>query len=144
MKKKEWIVVANSAVARVLERTSPGGEFTEVASLAHPRSRLHGHELEDAGPGHSIAGRANLAPRSDAHEKEHALFAREIARQLRVGAHANRFDKLEVFASNPFLGKLLSELDDSVRRQMSASHALDLTALPPLELRTRLRSELRI
>lgn len=144
MSKKEWIVVANSAMARVLERDAPGWELTEIASFAHPNSRLHAHDLTDSGPGQSCGARADVAPRNDAHDKEQTQFAREVARHLRVGACAHRYDSLEVFASNPFLGKLMGQLDNTVKRQVNASHPLDLTALPPTELRTRLRDALRL
>lgn len=143
MKKLLCVVVANAAMARVLERPSLTEPLAEVECLVHPESRMHASELENERPGHSRQGRANLAQRTDAKERERTEFARQIAHRLKEGVGANRFDGIVLFASNPFLGELLSHLDEGVRRLVTASHALDLTALALPDLRTRLRSELQ-
>jgi hypothetical protein len=37
---KNWLVVANSSHARVLEPSATAGEYTPLADLAHPQSRM--------------------------------------------------------------------------------------------------------
>ena len=140
-----WAIVANSSIARVLERsTAEPGHWLEVECLMHPQSRLQGAEAGHDLPGHSIAGRSGLAPRSDPREHERREFAQQVAQVLKVAVGAHRVGRIVVFASNPFLGELLAHLDDESRKRVSESHALDLTGLGLQALEQRLHGEFRL
>jgi len=146
MKKSLCIVVANSSMARCFERTSAAEPLVPGECLVHPESRLHARDLETDRPGHTHkddAGRTSLAPRTEIKERERTEFAREVARFLQQGAGVNRYNGIVLFASNPFLGELLSQLDQGVRQLVTATHALDLTSFEPKELEQRVRSALQ-
>ena len=142
MQKPIWVVVANGSMARVLERDpAKPGRWMEKQCLTHPRSRQQGLAAGHEPPGHSMAGRSGLAPRSDAREHERREFAQQLAHAVKTAVGANPTGGLVVFASNPFLGELLGQLDDASRKLLSASHPLDLTRLGQPELIQRLQGE---
>lgn len=146
MKKPLWIVVANASMARCFERVSAAEPLVPGECLTHPASRLHGRELEWDRPGRAMrddAGRVGFAPRTEAKERERTEFAREVANFLQQGAGANRYSGVVLFASNPFLGELLSHLDGGVRQLVTSTHALDLTAFDGKELEQRVRTALQ-
>lgn len=62
---KHWILVANASHARLFERSSFNEPLVEVADWLKPESRMQARETERAPLGHSVVGRAGLAPRSD-------------------------------------------------------------------------------
>lgn len=140
-----WASVANSSIARVLERSSAEpAHWQEVECLVHPQSRLQGAAAGHEPPGHSIAGRSGLASRSEPQEHERREFAQQIAQVLKAAVGAHRVGRIAVFASHPFLGELLAHLDDEVRKRVSDHHALDLTGLGLQALAQRLHGEFRL
>lgn len=141
MKKPLWIVVANAAMARCFEYSSVTEPLVPGECLVHPEGRLHGRDLDAERPGHSHAGRTGLAHRTEVKERERTEFARQIADFLQEDA--NRYSGIVLFASNPFLGELLSHLDEGVRQRVTASHAIDLTSFGLSELEARVRSALQ-
>lgn len=142
MTKPIWAIVANGSVARVLERSpAQPAQWTEKECLTHPQSRQQGLGGGHEPPGHSIAGRSGLAPRSDARDHDRHAFAQQVARTVGAAAAAHQISGLVVFASNPFLGDLLGHLDDASRKLVSASHPLDLTSLPLPELVQRMHGD---
>ena len=146
MKKPLWIVVANASLARCFERASPVAPLVPLVSMEHPESRQHARELEDDRPGRSQkddAGGTSFTPRTESKEREREQFARQVANFLEEGVEAHRCAGVVLFASNPFLGELQSHLGDGVRKQLNATHALDLTALPLGELEQRVKRALQ-
>ena len=142
MDKPIWVVVANSSMARLME-FNPGKpeHWTEKECLTHPQSRQQGSGAGHEPAGHSIAGRSGLTPRSDPREHERHEFAQQVAHTVKAAVSAGQIGSLVVFASNPFLGQLLGQLDDATHKRVSASHPLDLTGLPLHELARRLHAE---
>ena len=49
-----WIVVADSARARIFEADSHSGSCSEVADLTHPASRAHERDLASDRPGRAF------------------------------------------------------------------------------------------
>lgn len=140
---KNWVVVANSARARVLEPADTPGRFVHRADLVHTRSRLKGVDLEDDRPGHMAAtghgyGTAEYLPRRSAHEREQSVFAREIATLLDSGVARGECAGLVLVASNPFLGRLHAELGDAAQKAVLRTVASDYTRLPDETLARRL------
>lgn len=146
--KRNWLVVANAARARVLEDSEPPGHYKHVADLVHPQSRQKGVELADArsgdrtghvmGSGRGGAGGTALDPRTDPREREHDRFAREVAATLNEGVASGRCAGLVLVASDPFLGQLKSHLDAQARKLLLRTVASDFTALRDDELARRL------
>lgn len=138
---KHWILVANASHARLFERSSFNEPLVEVADWLKPESRMQARETERAPLGHSVVGRAGLAPRSDPKQHHRSEFAQTLAAYLREAVLNQRLNALALVVSNPFMGELLLHLDAPVQKTIVAKHALDLTSLRVTELDKRLRTE---
>jgi protein required for attachment to host cells len=144
---RNWLVVANSARARVLEETDRQGVYLHVADLVHPQSRQKGIDLDSDRPGQAHAegqghglGNSAYAPRTDAREREHDRFARELAAVVDAGVARGACAGFQLVASNPFLGHLKSHLGDEARKRLLRTVAADCTGLRDEELAERLGS----
>lgn len=142
---KNWLVVANSARARVLEESEnvgAAGAYTHVADLLHPQSRQKGIELADdraghvEGTGHGPGSTEYL--RTNVRDREHERFAQELAAMLNAGVAAGRCAGLVLVSSNPFLGHLKAELSEPARKLVLRTLPSDYTALSDAELAQRL------
>lgn len=147
MVKRNWLIVANAARARVLEETDRPGSYTHVADLVHPQSRQKGFEIEASrggdrpghveGTGHGLGSAAYL-PRTDPREREHDRFAREVATQLNEGVAAGRCAGATLIASDPFLGMVKAHLNVQARKLLLRTVAGDYTTLTDAELARKL------
>lgn len=140
----EAVLVANAARARLFERDPENGALREIASFVHPQARLKGAALGRDRPGQAFKGEARTAyePHTDLHQKEQALFARELAQRLETEAVERRFPRVAVFASNPFLGELKAHLGGTTQHVLQAAVALDLTSFDGGELEHRVTEAL--
>lgn len=141
MAQKHWILTANASVARLFERTSLLAPLIELADWMHPEGSMLASELERAPLGHSMGGRTGLSPRMDPKHRERLEFAHQLALWLREAVLAHRVHDLVLFASDPFMGELLAQLDPGVQKIISLRHSLDLTSLPVHELEKKVRIE---
>jgi protein required for attachment to host cells len=143
--KPDWILVANATRARLLQ-LERGDRVKVLESFEHPQSRGKVSDLADdrAGQEKSDRGFGAMAyqPRTDAKQKEHQRFARELTDFLEREAQQARFGSLQVFASSPFLGELKAELGSATARLLSGTHDLDLTSIGPAELGRRIAREM--
>jgi protein required for attachment to host cells len=143
--KAQWILIANATRARLFER-QPDEPLRMLRSFDDPDGRKRAGELASDKAGRELSGHgfggAAFEPRMDAKHKEHVLFARQIAQDLEHGARTNSFASLIVFASSPFLGELRNELGSSTTRLLAGTYDVDLTAVGPAELESRLAHEL--
>ncbi len=140
---KNWLVVANAAKARVLEESDKPGAYVHVADLVHPQSRQKGVELSSDRPGHASSlgqrsGGTAFPSRTDAREREHDRFAREVATALNDGVAAGHCAGVILVASNPFLGQVKAHLSEQARKALVRTVASDYTALRDAELAQRL------
>ncbi len=144
--KRQWIVVANAAHARLFSRALPTDPLIPLSVLEHPESRLKGSELGDERPGHEATdnspGGNRYEPRTDVRRKEHQKFAQEISQRLDAGLAAGDFDALLVYASNPFLGELKAQLSEAVQKRLQATFDRDLTSFGLDEIERRLQDDL--
>jgi len=117
--KSTWIVVAESARARIFTMSGIGGKLQEITDLSHPESRLHDTELSSDLPGRTFdiqgQGRHGMEPATDPKEREAQAFAAEIARHIERGRHQGDFDGLVLIAPPKFLGRLRAELTKPAR-----------------------------
>jgi protein required for attachment to host cells len=141
---RNTVLVANSFVARLFERSSLQQPWVEVQDWWHAEGRMHTGDLERMSQGHSLAGRAGLAPHTDIRHRERTEFARDLAQGLKHALATDPWHELEIFASNPFLGELLAHLSPDVQKTVRATHALDLTALPARDIEERWRKEFKV
>ena len=141
MAQQHWILTANASVARLFERTSLLAPLIELADWMHPEGSMLASELERAPLGHSMGSRTGLAPRMDLKHRERSEFAHDLAEWLREAVLTHRVHDLVLFASNPFLGELLAQLDPAVQKIISLKHPLDVTSLSVQELEMKVRVE---
>lgn len=141
---KNWLVVANSARARILEEAGEPGAYVHRADLVHAQSRQKGVEIATERAGHvkgaapGPGGTAYL-PRTDPRDREHDRFAREVATAINDGVSRNECAGLTLVASNPFLGLLKSHLNLQAAKALLGTVPSDYTSLSDAEIARRLR-----
>jgi len=117
--KSTWIVLAESARARILSTSDAGKTFQEVSDLCHPESRQHNTELSSDLPGRTFDshgdGRHGMEQSTTPKKREAREFAVEVARRVERGLSDGHFDSLILVAPPAFLGRLRTELGKSAR-----------------------------
>ena len=141
MPKPLWIVVANGSRARLLQRDHPGAALREIMDWTHPSTRQHTANPDSAHRTSGTRGRSGLAQRQSPQAHAREQFARDIGAWLKTSLGPQGVGAVAVFASNPFLGELLSHGHAALDPLLCASHALDLTGLSLPELDQRLREQ---
>ena len=114
-----WVVVTDSALARIYDADPKTREVSEIAALIHTEGRDHERDLSSDRGGRSFdsvgGGRHTMSKHISPHEHEADLFARRIAERLGNGYEAGEFTRLCLSAPPAFLGLLRKHLDSKVR-----------------------------
>ena len=116
-----WIVVADSAHARVFTRTGPRGPIVESRDMVHPASQLHDRDIASDRQGRTVdrsRGGARHAMEPASHPKDLAakVFAREVTALLESGRSSGTVDAIVLIAAPHFLGQLRQGLSEATRR----------------------------
>ncbi len=134
-----WIVVANSATARVFQ-IEKNGSIKEVETLVHAQSRLHGRDLTSDRPGRTHEsvgfGRSPLEQPTSPKEVEFALFAKLVAEYLHNSQKEDKFQKLHLSAGPHFLGLLRQEILPIVADTIQSEIDKDLTNMTAAEIKS--------
>lgn len=133
--RRALVVVANATHARLYTRNEEGEALLSVTALDAPLSRLRAGR---AGGNEQRPGGAGLDPWRGGHLQ----FARRLGERIEQGLVDEHCDQLALFAGAPFLGELRDELGPAAQRALRAAVEVDLSALAPRELQTRVGSEL--
>jgi protein required for attachment to host cells len=135
----DWVLIANAARARCFVRDADNGAMREERSFIHPASRLKGAALDHdrGGKVRKSMASTQFAPHTDAHDKEHAAFARELGAFLEKAALARHYPGLCLIASAGFLGELRAHLGPAAQQRVRQAIALDLSAYEGAELEHR-------
>jgi protein required for attachment to host cells len=134
-----WIVVANSAEARILEPGARRYPLRVKATFVNPEARAHEGDLITDG-GAAVLQRMGQGQRRytgpQVTAKEHScdLFARQLADALMQARLSNSYDDLVLIASPELLGKLRAALDQSTTRCVRLEIDKNLAHLPPDKL----------
>ncbi len=143
--KPNWILIASASRARLLQQ-DVGEPMVVLTSFDHPQNRLKASELGDdrAGQERSDGSFGGVAyePRTDAKQKEHDRFAREIADYLEQQARQGRYRSLAMFSPSQFMGDLKAALGSSTAKLLTSTHDVDLTAVGLAEIERRIAHEL--
>lgn len=120
---KIWILVADSAHARILATTARTAMPTEVTRLEHPESRMKESELVSDQPGRSREPRAqgHAMDEASATAQEETAFANEIVQTLDKARQEGRFDDLILVANPHFLGVLRQKLNGPLEKSVVQS-----------------------
>jgi protein required for attachment to host cells len=134
-----WVLLANAARARLLERDHDNGALRELTTFVHPDSRLKASTTEHdrAGQGAHGAGRAHFEPPTSPREREQQHFAEQLAQHLEEAARANRMPGFALIASSPFLGRLRAALGSAAAARLTQHADRDLTGFVGRELELR-------
>ena len=139
---RTWVIVADSAMARVFVVPGNGEPMRELEAFAHPEARLPVRELTSDLPGRAFdsmgSGRHGMQSKVGPKEQEAIGFARFVADRIESARTGHEFDRLVVVAAPAFLGRLRTALGEEVKRLIDGELDLDLTRLPPAEIQKRL------
>lgn len=148
---KNWILIANAERARCFERHATDHSLTELADFVHPPIHLttqaEGGDLTGAaGKGHGRTGHAGtqFEPRTEAHAKERASFARQLADYLNEAVAAQHCSGLVLIASSPMLGELRPCLSHAAVKALQRSIVSDLTRYQGADLTERVNHALQL
>lgn len=132
-----WILVANASTARIYENKGIGKGLQLVTQQEHPESRMKGSELVSDRPGHMQSvgnGHGARQQATDPKQNEAEHFALDLAKALDQGRGDNKYERLIVVASNPFLGTLKARLSSQVQAMVSDAIEKDYTKATDKEL----------
>jgi protein required for attachment to host cells len=133
VKTRAWIVLADSASARLYEMEGLHGNWTLVGELAHPRSRaLQQWELDGHGPARVKQTRGEL-------EK----FSVELAKALEHGLARRAYEQLVLVAPSAFLGILREKLSPRVLARIANVVERDYLHMDERKARQRLEEQLQ-
>lgn len=137
---KNWVLVANGAVARLFELHN--SHMLELRVLTHPETRLHGRDLVSDAPGKvfSSAGykQSPIEPRMSPQKNEADHFAVELANLLDAHHRQADFKNLHVVASPAFLGLLRNHFTVELKKAVLTEVDRDLVDETPAQIRSYL------
>lgn len=139
---KTWVLVADSARAKIFRAQSPVGPLVEVEDWVHPESRLHELDINADKPGrtHDSAGQGRHAMENEVSPKAQDAreFARQLAERLDKARTDGLFDHLLLVAAPAFLGLLREALSKPTRDRVTAEVDKDLVMHDPADIRAHL------
>lgn len=148
---KTWILVANAERARCFERHGADHSLTELNDFVHPQASLEGRAAGgdltgEAGKGHGRTGHAGtqFEPHTEAHAKERASFARQLASCLNEGIAGQRCHAIVLVATSPMLGEIRPCLSPAAAKAVKRCVASDLTRYQGPDLKQRIDDALAL
>lgn len=141
-----WIVVADSAKARIYGADSAAGPLTELSTRVHPESRLKDTQIASDRPGRTFdrAGEGRHAKEQEFGPKDYEAvrFADELAAALETARARGEYELLGLVAAPRFLGLLRDKLSAPARKAVRFELDKDLVGVEARELRERLPERL--
>lgn len=133
-----WVLVADSARARLFSKPKGEPGLTEIRSFVNPDARSPASADATSAPPtvHERMGpaRHSIEPHTSVEQKRRDEFARLIAQALGQGRVEGAFANLVLVAAPRMLGTLRESLDSNVRDCVSAEIAKDYTSLRAEEI----------
>jgi protein required for attachment to host cells len=139
-----WVVVADEAIARFLERPEDGGELVPVEELTDPDAHTresamhHGPHGRRAGAGSRAGSQATVGAGDSERHRQAQLFAARIARRLEEHHVGGRFAALHVVAAPRLLGYLRKSLEPRLATLVAGTLDKDLVQESNAQLTQRL------
>ncbi len=140
-----WVLVADGAKARILERRSATGPLVPAPGqcFAEAEARKSTRDIGADRPGRvqesANAARHSMEPRVDWHRFAKEQFARKVADALEQAAMAHKFDSLLIVAPPQALGDLRAAMGSRARALVESEVGKDLTGFADHEIRAHLR-----
>ncbi|MFI0434615.1 MAG: host attachment protein [Parachlamydiaceae bacterium] len=130
MKKENWLVIANSSLARIF-KIENGHHLKQIKILEHPESRLHNLDLVSDKPGRvnesANVSRHALEKKTTPKDHEFSVFAKAIADFLNHAHNQGEFDGLYLAASPSCLGLLRETIDPNLAKTIKREIDKDMT-----------------
>jgi protein required for attachment to host cells len=142
-----WVVVADEAIARILEKPQEGGDLVPVEELTDPQAHSKASDLRrepygrraSGGSADAIGGANVTSSAGDAElHVEAQQFAARVAQRLKQLHQQKRFDEIRIVAAPRFLGYLRKQLDGELANVVTGSLDKDLIHLSNAEITGRL------
>lgn len=147
MKHTIWVVVADEAIARILQRTDDD-ELEPVEELTDAAAHAKGQDLRRdatgrragmaAGGALGTQGHATASAGEDVRHLEAEGFARRVAAYLETAWQRGRYDELRIVAAPRFLGLVRKSLHKEVAKRVQESLDKDLVHMVDGEIAARL------
>lgn len=144
-----WVLVCDSARARLFETRGIEPSWELLRVLGHPESRSKASDLvgdhsgQRSSQGASVHHNA-LAPSSSPKEVEKGHFVHTLVTILDQAMRSKSFDRWVLVAPPHVLGMVKNELTSELQKHLMASVDKDLTHLDTPNLAERLRDAVRI
>jgi protein required for attachment to host cells len=129
---KAWVVVADSARARIFGAKNRSGRLDELEVRYHPESRLKDSEIQADKPGrmYSMQGEFRSATEQPpARKVEAERFAQDLAEYLDKCHYEQKFEQLVLVASPNFLGRLRKEFSNRLLKAVANEINKDVSNL---------------
>lgn len=145
MTDKLWVIVADSARARIFSAETRTAPLIEIKSLEHPEGRMHAIDLTSDLPGKD-SDRTGLGRHainySDPKQTEAVNFARKIAEILEAARVSKKFRQLVIIAPPSFLGILRDLIGTQLARLVTCELDKNLTQIEAAAIRETLSDHL--
>jgi protein required for attachment to host cells len=139
---KTWILVADSARARLFEIGASDGQLFEVGGYANPEAQIKpsdlGHDRLPRTHESASAVRHAKEPHTDPHDKTAQKFAHGLAEILEQGRTAHNYTRLMLVAPARFLGHLNHALGAQVAKLVAKTISKDYSRADAAEIRAML------
>lgn len=140
MKKDEYIVIAESAFAKVFKTGSRDEELTLVQTFENPEGRKQRKELDADRPGKNrtvVAGVHGMGGEEDSHEHDVENFARDLCKYLHEEHVVGNFKRLHIAAAPHLLGVLRKQLSDDCAKVLDGTVNKNLIHASEQEIRAQ-------
>ena len=128
-----WVVVADGARARILVNDGPGTGLRDAFGADFIADNRRSRDIASDRPGRSeggaggAGGRHAMEPKTDSHQYEKQVFAREMADRVNDACRRGDFDSLVLVAPPQTLGALRDALGKPALSKVVAEFGKDLT-----------------
>lgn len=139
---KIWVLVADSARARLLGAAQRAAPLQDMEDLVYPQGRMHPKDVTSDLPGRAFdrqgQGRHAYEPPTDPKEKAALEFARIIAHELEKARQEGRLERLHLIAAPEFLGLLRQQLHEPTKAIIASEAPRDLVMATVDQIRSAL------
>jgi len=143
-KTRTWIVMADSACARIVAYDGPSDTFHAVdgAFFENPSAHLHIRDMGTDKPARSIeslgGARHAIEPHVDWRREDRIAFAKKIIAYLEKAERDKKFDRIVLAAPPTMLGHLRAALENTKIQCTVKSVRKDLMKVPAAKLAAQL------
>jgi protein required for attachment to host cells len=130
MTKDQYILVAESAFAKIFKTGKQNSELSLVHTIENPEGRKQRRELDADRQGLKTsvyAGNQGMRGDENSHDHDVDNYARDICELLQKEHHEGKFATLQIAAAPHLLGMLRKHLGNELEKAVSKTVNKDLT-----------------